>query len=342
MVENETFGNRGFCNFYEGESRRRLNYGVYDQEVHDALDFLRDIVGPVIGDAVRASGGIALKPIFQRALHMGDEGHSRNTAGTLLFGRALPPHLLDLYAKHGETVKDMLGFLQQSDYFFLRLTMSGAKCTADGAHGVEGSSVMTAMTINCNDFSIRVGGLTGQWHRGPHAQAHVKLFEGFTDEDVEWVGGESHITETVGLGGFAQAAAFPLQAYQGGSPEVMIENNLAMYEITVGESTDYRIPYFQYRGTPTGIDIFKVVDTGIAPVIAAGLAGLHTAWHAAPGCEGACRCGACSRRSRWTSWTPGCSRSGPSPRWPSACSRCCTPRRPRGAHTRSVASVIFM
>ena len=273
VVENQAYGHRGFCNFYEGESPRRLNYGVYDEDVKKSLDFLRDVVGPVIGDAVRASEGIALKPIIQRALHMGDEGHSRNTAGTLLFGRALTPHLLDLYARYGETVKDMLGFLQQSDYFFLRLTMASAKCTADGAHGVEGSSVMTAMTINCNDFSIRVGGLDDEWFRGPPAEADVKLFEGFTDDDIEWVGGESHITETVGLGGFAQAAAFPLQAYQGGSPQAMIENNLAMYDITVGESTDYRIPYFQYRGTPTGIDVFKVFETGIAPVIDAGLAG---------------------------------------------------------------------
>ena len=273
VVENRAFGNRGFCNFYEGESRRRLNYGVYDDEVGSALDFLRDVVGPVIGDAVRASGGIPLKPIIQRALHMGDECHSRNTAGTLLFGRALTPYLLDLYSKHGETVKDMLGFLQQSDYFFLRLSMASAKATADGAHGVEGSSVMTAMTINCNDFAIRVGGLGDAWFRGPPADADVKLFEGFSEDDVEWIGGESHITETVGLGGFAQAAAFPLQAYQGGSPQVMAEKNLAMYDITVGESTDYRIPYFEYRGTPTGVDVFKVVESGIVPVIDAGLAG---------------------------------------------------------------------
>ena len=273
VVENRTSGNRGFCNFYEGESRRRLNYGVYDDEVREALDFLRDVAGPVIGDAVRASGGIPLKPIIARALHMGDECHSRNTAATLLFGRALAPHLLDLQSRHGDRVKEMLGFLQQSDYFFLRLSMAAAKCTADGAHGVEGSSVMTAMTINCNDFSIRVGGLGDEWFRGPPAEADVKLFEGFSDADVEWIGGESHITETVGLGGFAQAAAFPLQAYQGGSPEVMVEKNLAMYAITVGESSDYRIPYFGYRGTPTGVDVFKVVETGTLPVIDAGLAG---------------------------------------------------------------------
>ena len=139
VVENRAFGNRGFCNFYEGESRRRLNYGVYDDEVRDALDFLRDVAGPVIGDAVRASGGIPLKPLITRALHMGDESHSRNTAATLLFGRALTPHLIDLHSKHGDKVKEMLGFLQQSDYFFLRLSMAAAKSTADGAHGVEGS-----------------------------------------------------------------------------------------------------------------------------------------------------------------------------------------------------------
>ena len=273
VVENRAFGNRAFCNFYEGESRRRLNYGVYDDEVRDALDFLRDAAGPVIGDAVRASGGIPLKPIIQRALHMGDECHSRNTAATLLFGRALAPHLLELQPRHGGRVREILAYLQQSDYFFLRLSMAAAKCTADAAHGVEGASVMTAMTINCDDFSIRVGGLGGEWFRGPPADADVKLFEGFGEDDVEWIGGESHITETVGLGGFAQAAAFPLQAYQGGSPEAMIEKNLAMYRITVGESDDYRIPYFGYRGTPTGVDVFKVVETGVTPVIDAGLAG---------------------------------------------------------------------
>lgn len=273
VVENRALGNRGFCNFYEGESRRRLNYGVFDAEVGAALDFLRDIVGPVIGDAVRASGGIPLKPIMKRALHMGDELHSRNTAATLLFSRELTPHLLDLQSKYGDTVKSMLAFLQQSDYFFLRLSMAAAKATADGGHGVEHASIVTAMTINCRDFALRISGLGDDWFRGPPAEADVKLFEGFSEDDVEWIGGESHITETIGLGGFAQAAAFALQAYQGGSPQAMASNNLAMYEITAGESEDYRIPYFGYRGTPTGIDVFKVVETGILPVIDAGLAG---------------------------------------------------------------------
>ena len=99
------------------------------------------------------------------------------------------------------------------------------------------------------------------------------MFEGFTTEDIDWIGGESIINETVGLGGFAQAAAFPLQNYQGGSPQAMVEMNLAMYEITVGEHTDYRIPFLAYRGTPTGIDVFRAARTGITPALDVGLAG---------------------------------------------------------------------
>jgi hypothetical protein len=273
VVENRTAGNRAFCNFYEGESRRRLNYGVYDADVRKALDFLREVIGPTLGEAVRAAGGVPLKPIMSRALHMGDELHSRNTAATLLFGRVLTPRLLDLHTSRRETVTQSLAFLGASDYFFLRLSMAAAKATADAAHGVRGSSLVTAMTISCQDFAIRVAGLVGEWIRGPHASADVKLFAGYSSADVEWIGGESHITETVGLGGFAQAAAFALQTYQGGSAQAMIEKNLAMYRITAGESEDYRIPYFGYRGTPTGIDIFKVVETGVVPVIDAGLAG---------------------------------------------------------------------
>jgi hypothetical protein len=166
-----------------------------------------------------------------------------------------------------------VAFLSESDYSFLRLSMAAAKAAADAAHGVEHSSVMTAMTINCREFSIRISGLPEMWFRGPHAIVEAKLFEPYTIEDNEWIGGESCITETVGLGGFAQAAAFALQAYQGGSPQEMARVNEEMYEITVAEHPDYLLPYFGYRGTPVGVDVFKVVETGVLPVIDGGLAG---------------------------------------------------------------------
>jgi hypothetical protein len=274
VVENAAAGNRGFCNFYEGESRKRLNYGVYDESVRDGLLLLQELLGPLLGLAVRRAGGVPLKPIIRRALHMGDELHSRNTAATILFTRALTPHLIELALDgHAEAVRRTLAFLEASDYFFLRLSMAAAKATADAAHGVEGSSLVTAMTISCREFAIRVSGLGDGWHTGPLPVVEGKLFEGYTPDDIEWIGGESHITETVGLGGFAQAAAFALQAYQGGSPEAMIALNEGMYGITLGEHPDYRIPALGFRGTPVGIDVHRVVERGVVPVIDGGLAG---------------------------------------------------------------------
>lgn len=273
VVKNRVGDNIGFCNFYEGESQRRLNYGLYGEDVKERLDFIERVLAPVIGGAIRASGGIPLKPMMSRALRMGDELHSRNTAGTLLFTRSLFPHLMDGAGHGADETRATLNFLEESDYFFLRLSMAASKVSVDSARGIEASSVVNTMSISCNGYGIRVSGLGDEWYVGPHPTVVGHFFEGFSEKDLVWMGGESHVTETAGLGGFAQACAFPLQKYQGGSPEAMIENNLAMYEITVGEHPDYFIPYFSFRGTPTGIDIFKVVETGITPVIDGGLGG---------------------------------------------------------------------
>jgi hypothetical protein len=230
VVENRVHGNRSFCNLYEGESRRRLNYGVYDDSVRDGLKLLEQVIGPTIGEVVRGTEGIPLKPIMVRALRMGDEMHSRNTAATLLFNRELVPHLFAVERKRPDDVQRLLDFLSASDYFFLRLSMAASKGIADAAHGVDGSSLVTAMSINSKESAIRVSGLGDEWFRGPHYDIDCKLFEGYTTDDIVWMGGESHITETTGLGGFAQAAAFALQAYQGGSAEAMVEMNLVMYD----------------------------------------------------------------------------------------------------------------
>jgi hypothetical protein len=273
VVENRAFGNLAFCNFYEGESRRRLNYGAYDDGVRDQLHFLAEVIAPTLREAVVRAGGIPLKPLMVRALHMGDELHSRNSAATLLFARELYPHLLGVAETRRREVEQTLEYLAGSDYFFLRLSMASSKATADPVHGIEGSSVVTSMALYSRGVAIRVSGLGDRWELGPYPQVHAKMFEGFTTDDIDWIGGESIINETVGLGGFAQAAAFPLQSYQGGSPQAMVEMNLAMYDITVGEHTDYKIPFLQYRGTPTAIDVFRVARTGITPVLDVGLAG---------------------------------------------------------------------
>ena len=205
---------------------------------------------------------------------MGDELHSRNTAATLLFTRELFPALLELAGARADDVTATFEYLKSSDYFFLRLSMASSKAAADAARGIEGSSVVTAMVFNCRDFAIRVSGLGDQWFRGPlPTKFGAKLFEGYTDDDVEFMGGESTMNETVGLGGFAQAAAFALQDYQGGSAERMVEANLAMYEIALAEHPEYRIPFLGFRGVPVGIDVHRVAATGITPVLDIGIAG---------------------------------------------------------------------
>lgn len=274
VVENRANGKVAFCNSFEGASPKRLNYGVYDEEVRETLLFLQDVAAPVIADAIRrVEGGIPLKPIIRRALNMGDELHSRNAAATLLFTRELLLPLLDVAAERPEDARKTLDFMVGNDYFFLRLSMAASKATADAARDVESSSVVTAMTFSCREFAIRVSGLGDEWFRCPLPDVEAKLFEGYTPEDIEFMGGESIINETVGLGGFAMAAAFPLQDYQGGSPEGMVENTKRMYSITTVEHPVYKIPALAFRGTPVGIDVCRVVDSGVLPVMDIGVAG---------------------------------------------------------------------
>jgi hypothetical protein len=275
VVRDTRSGHRAFCNFFEGPSHRRLNYGLYDEEVGRNLHFVHDVIAGVIGEAVRLRGGVPLAPIMRRALHMGDELHSRNTAATLLFTREIFPALTKIAQRDTAAVEQTLEWLRASDYFFLRLSMAAAKATIDAAHGIERCSVVTGMAMDCRGFAIRVSGLGDRWFRGPHAQVQARLFDGYTPDDIAWIGGESQHAEAIGLGGFAQAAAFPLQQYQGGSADAMVRMNLEMYRITAGEHTQFQIPYLGYRGTPTGIDVLKVTATGITPVLDVGLAGRH-------------------------------------------------------------------
>lgn len=272
VVENRVHGNIGYCNFYEGKEPRRLNYGCYDAGVHERLRHVNDVLAPVVGEAIRRSGGLALKPLMARALRMGDELHSRNAAASLLFNREILPVVLDMVAEAVPGVRDTMVHLAENDYFFLRLSMAAAKTSAD-AMIVPGSTLVSAMAFSCRGFAIRLAGLGDQWFEGPPPLHEGKLFEGHSEDEITWMGGESPITETVGLGGFAQACALSLQGYQGGSPELMIERNLEMYRITHGESSTYRIPNFAFRGTPSGIDARKVIATGVAPVMDVGLAG---------------------------------------------------------------------
>ncbi|MEK3937453.1 DUF1116 domain-containing protein [Sporosarcina sp. FSL W7-1349] len=276
VVEDEQSGSRAYCSLFEGKAPSRLNYGVYNNEVRENLIFLEQTIGPLLGEAVRLSGGIELRPIIRRALNMGDELHSRNTAATLLFTRELFPYLLavDRSGENKKIIDEFLDYILSGDYFFLRASMAAAKASMARVKNIAKSTIVSTMVFSCKEFAIQVAGLGDKWFRGPlpHMES-CHLFEGFSKSDIEFMGGESIILETYGLGGFSQAAAFPLQAYQGGTPESMIEKNLRMYDISASEHTYYKIPFLEFRGTPIGIDIRKVVESEITPTLDIGVAG---------------------------------------------------------------------
>jgi hypothetical protein len=232
---------------------------------------MHDWLAPPLEAAIRQAGGFDLRALIAQALQMGDECHNRNKAATSLFFRGLAPHLLRLpmTSKHMTGAAD---FLSANDAFFLNLAMAACKCTADAAHGIPGSTVVTAMARNGTDFGIRVSGLGNRWFTAPSQVPVGLFFPGFTQADANPDIGDSAITETAGLGAFAMAAAPAIVQFVGGTVDVARTSTLRMYEITLAESEAYRIPALDFRGTPTAIDVRKVVETGIRPVINTGIA----------------------------------------------------------------------
>lgn len=274
VVENRNSGNRAFCTFFEGEIRERLTYGSYNEKVKNNLHFLSDVIAPILRESVIIKDGIPLQPLMRRALHMGDELHSRNTASTFLFAREIFPSLLKLVDKYPQkTIKSTLDYITKNQYSFLRLSMAAAKSIANSARNIDGSSIVTYMGFNCKNFGIKVSGLNNECFIAPVPKMEAKLFEGYSEKDVLYAGGESMMAETVGFGGLSSAAAFPLQNYVLATPKEMVNRTLEMYKITHGEHGQYKIPFLEYRGIPTAIDIHKVVSTGIVPVMNIGAAG---------------------------------------------------------------------
>lgn len=262
VVENRAAGNRAYCTFYEGTSENRLAWGSYGQDTIEKLGFVETVAAPVMGEAIRLMGGIPLRPIIRRALRLGDELHMRATAAGLLCAAAMFPALLEV-AKHRESeVLRTLEYLERTrQFWFMRPLIAASKAIADAAHGVEGSSVVTAMSLNCAEFSIRVSGMGNEWFRGGYPQVAHLMPEGVKPDEVVNPGGDCVIVEVVGLGAFSEVAAFPNSA-------TAAKRNGALYDITVGEHPAFRLASFGERGIPAGIDVFKVLETGIMPRLA--------------------------------------------------------------------------
>jgi hypothetical protein len=270
ILENKTHGNMSYSNLNEGYGKV-LRYGAYSEDVLDRLRWMEDVMAPVLGDAIEMSGGVDIRVLLAEALHMGDEGHNRNKAGSVLFTKNLAPYIVKA-TKDAEIASEIILALGDNALSVLNPVMAACKAMVDTAHDIEGSTIVSVMARNGTDFGIRVSGLGDRWFTAPVAIPQGLYFPGFTAEDSSGDIGDSTVTETAGIGGFAMASAPAIVTFVSGTPKDAINATLEMYEICFTEHKYFTIPPLDFRGTPTGIDIRKVVETGITPRVNTGIA----------------------------------------------------------------------
>jgi hypothetical protein len=271
VVENHAFGNRAVCALNEGLGKV-MRFGGNDAEVLARLAWLRDDFGSLLGSAIKAAGGIALNPLIARGLAMGDEMHQRNVACSSLLLRALAPGIARAAADSASAAK-AFEFMGGNDQFFLNVAMAMGKCILDPARGIAFSTIVTAMCRNGTDFGIRVAGLGDAWFTAPVEMPQGLYFPGYSAADANPDIGDSAILEAVGLGAFAMAAAPAVAGFVGaGGFAEAVGYTHAMGEISAARNPKWGIPALEFGGTPTGIDVRRVVETRIAPAINTGIA----------------------------------------------------------------------
>ena len=271
IVENETFGNRAYATQNEGLGRV-LRYGAYGPDVYERLRWMENVLYPILKAAIESiEGGIDLRALISQALHMGDECHNRNRAGTSLFLRAITPAIMRTCPDREQAAK-VFEFIESNDHFFLNLSMPAGKAMLEPAEGIEGSTILTVMARNGTDFGIRMAGDPERWFVAPAGIVDGLYLPGYSAEDANPDIGDSTVTETAGYGGFAMAGAPAIARFVGGTPADAVNATLEMYEICFAEHEHFTIPTLGFRGTPLGIDVRKVAETGILPRLNTGIA----------------------------------------------------------------------
>ncbi len=269
VLRDEVHDRTSWCTLNEGLGAV-LRYGAYSPEVIERLHWMSGVLGPALQAAVRRHGPVDIKALVGQMVHMGDEGHNRNRGGTLMLLRDLFP---DLVESGVAGVADVARFIGGNDHFFLNLVMPACKLQTAAAAGIPGSTVVTAMARNGTDFGIQVSGTGDRWFTGPAAVPQGLFLGAYTEADANPDIGDSAITETAGLGGFAMAGAPAIVRFVGGSVPDALRISQQMYEITIAENPAYALPILEFRGAATGIDVTKVVRTGVLPQINTGVAG---------------------------------------------------------------------
>ncbi|MEQ8222075.1 MAG: DUF1116 domain-containing protein [Candidatus Eremiobacterota bacterium] len=269
-VENQTFGNRAYCTLNEGLGKV-LRFGAYDKEVIDRLKWMEHVLGPALQGAVRLSGGINIKNLTAQALQMGDECHNRNVAASTMFLKEITPYLLKSELSK-EVISEIFLFITSNVHSFLNLSMAACKASTDTIFGLKNSTLVSAMARNGTDIGIRIAGLGERWFTAQAGEPRGLYFPGFTAEDANRDLGDSTVSEVAGIGGFAMASAPAIVKFIGGTPADSVKFTREMYEITVAEHRDYQMPTLDFRGTPVGVDLCKVIEKGITPIINTGIA----------------------------------------------------------------------
>ena len=270
IIENKAYGNRAYCTLNEGLGKV-LRMGAYGPEVIKHLQWMENVLYPVLKETIEIHGPIDLKTMIAQAVQMGDEVHNRNKAATSLLIREIAPSILKTSVSNEDKIA-VLEFLNSNDHTFLNLSMPAAKATLEPAGKVNHSTIVYTMARNGTDFGIRVAALGERWFTAPAEIIDGLYFPGFSMEDANPDVGDSCITETLGIGGFSMATAPAIVQFVGGTPKDAVRYTTSMYEITTEESRAYKLPPMNFRGAPTGIDIRKVIETQILPVINTGIA----------------------------------------------------------------------
>lgn len=269
-LQNTSFGNFAYCTLNEGLGKV-LRFGAFSDEVIQRLKWMETTLGPVLKEAIALKGTIDIKTIIAQILQMGDEGHNRNKAGTSLICRELAPYIVKTNFPDSDKA-DVLSFLAKNDHFFLNIAMPACKCSLDPLSDIEYSTIVYTMSRNGTDFGIRICGTGNQWFTAPCERVQGLYFPGFDEKDANPDIGDSCITETAGIGGFAMATAPAIVQFVGGTPKDAVNYTTSMYVITCAENNAFKLPNLDFRGTPTGIDLRKVIETQIMPVINSGIA----------------------------------------------------------------------
>ncbi|OQB23834.1 MAG: membrane protein FdrA [Firmicutes bacterium ADurb.Bin182] len=271
VVENKENGNLAYAPFNTEGKGKPFSFGAFGEDTQEMLRYITDTIAPAMKIAVRSAGGIDLKNIIARALNMGDDCHNRLVSATSLLWKSLIIELAKNRVDY-EVITSLGYTMYYNDWFFLNQSMAACKATMDAARNIPCSTMVTAMARNGTEVGIQVSGLGTQWFTAKAPKVKGLYFPGFTEEDANPDLGDSAITETAGIGAFAMAAALPMTKLVGGTVADAINFSKTMRRITLAENPAYTIPTLDFIGTPTGIDVLKVLEKGIIPVINTGIA----------------------------------------------------------------------